>query len=114
MMRDVFQRATDQVLISKATIELASIQFAQGDKAGALASYQRLVLLGKYEDPAIRPLLREAILRSVELFQSMGRWQDVIENADRYTSEFPSADRIEEVRRIRAEAIVNLSMRAQS
>ena len=111
-LREVFTRATDQRLITRATLELAEIQLSQGDRDGALASYQRIVLLSKAEDPVIRPLFQKALYESVRLFREIGRWEDVIENANRFTSEFPQAAGAEEVRKWRSEAILRRTMGA--
>ncbi len=108
-LRDVFQRATNQVLITRATMELADIQTAQQDVSGAVASYQRIVLLGNLDNPAIRPMFRQALYRSVSLFRDMGNWNDVIENCDRFTAEFPAGEGVEDIRRWRGEAIMKLS-----
>jgi TolA-binding protein len=110
ILRDVFQRATDQRLITLATIELASLQKAMGDANGALASYQRIVLLYKLDDPAIRPLFRKALHESILLFREAGNWSDVVENSDRFTAEFPTGEGVEDVRKWRAEAIMKISM----
>jgi TolA-binding protein len=109
ILRDVFERATDQKLITQATIELASLQKAMGDSNGALASYQRVVLLGKKDDPVIRPYYREALQNSIGLFRDAGKWDDVIENSDRFTAEFPTAEGAANVRKWRSEAIMKLS-----
>jgi pentatricopeptide repeat protein len=110
ILRDVFERASDQKLITQATIELASLQKAIGDANGALASYQRIVLLGKLDDPVIRPHCRTAIFESVKLFLDAGKWEDVIENSDKFTAEFPNAEGAADVRKWRSEAIMKLSM----
>jgi TolA-binding protein len=110
ILRDVFQRATDQKLITRATIELAALQKNMGDQNGALASYQRIVLLGKKEDAQIRPYYRLALHESIRLFKDESKWDDVIENADRFSSEFPTGEGVAEVRKWRSEAIMKLSM----
>jgi tetratricopeptide (TPR) repeat protein len=112
MLRDVFERATDQKLITQATIELASLQKTLGDSNGALASYQRVVLLGKVDDPAIRPYFRTALYGSVKLFVDAGKWEDVIENSDRFTAAFPTGEGVDDVRKWRSEAIMKISMGA--
>lgn len=112
MLRDVFERATDQKLITQATVELAGLQKAMGDSNGALASYQRVVLLGKVDDPATRPYFRTALHDSVMLFRDAGKWDDVIENSDRFTAAFPTGEGVDDVRKWRAEAIMKISMGA--
>jgi TolA-binding protein len=107
VLREVFSRASDQKLINQATIALAGIQLARGDKNGALASYQRIVLLGKADDEDTRPLYREALAKSIPIFLEMGRWQDVLENCDLYTTYFPAGEQIVEVRKWREKAIMS-------
>jgi TolA-binding protein len=109
VLKDVFKRASDQVLINQATMELAEIQTAQGDKTDALASYARIVLLGKFEDPAVRPLYRDALLRSLPIQVEQERWTDVVDYSHRFMAEFPMHERAAEVRRWREKALMSLS-----
>lgn len=110
ILRDIFERSSDQKLITRATIELASLQKAMGDSNGALASYQRIVLLGKVDDPDIRPYFRTALIQSTALYREAGKWKDVIENSDLFTADFPTGEGGADIRRWRAEAIMKLSM----
>ena len=109
VLRDVFQRATNQEWIARSTIELAALQEASQDVTGALASYQRIVLVGQADDPAIRPMYRAALHHSARLFRDLGKWGEVVENCDRFTAAFPTGEGVEEIRRWRAEAILKLS-----
>ncbi len=109
VMRDVFKRASDQNLINRASLELATIQVAKGDKSAALASYQRIVLLGKVDDPGTRPLYREALLASIPLFVEMGRGKDAIENCELFTVNFPNDEKTGKVLQWKGNAMLSIS-----
>jgi len=89
VLREVFQRATDQVLMNRATLELGRIQEADGQIGEALASYQRIVLLADPNDPDIRPIFETALARGTVLQATRERWRDVIESARLYNELFP-------------------------
>lgn len=108
-LRDMFERASDQKIITRATVELAGLQKTMGDSNGALASYQRIVLLGKIDDPDIRPYFRTALHDSVSLFRDAGKWSDVVENSDRFTAAFPAGEGVGDIRKWRAEAIMKIT-----
>lgn len=114
VMRDVFKRASDQNLINRASLELAGIQLAKGDKSAALASYQRIVLLGKVDDPATRPLYREALLASIPLFVELGRSKDALENCELFTVNYPNDEKTGKVLQWKGNAMMSASMGAGS
>ena len=78
----------------------------------ALASYQRIVLLGNSDDPATRPIYEKALASSIRILVDMGHWQEAIENADQYLLKFPSGDSIVDVRKWRANAAMSASREA--
>ena len=108
VLRDVFKRANDQDLINRATIELAEIQIAKGEKKDALASYQRIVLLQSPEKPKTRPIYEVALAQSVTLFAEMERWAEALENCDRYLVHFPNGKNAGDVRKVRTKARLEL------
>ena len=85
-------------------MKLAEIQLKGNDKMGALASYQRVALLGDPNKAEQRPLIEEAILKAMTTAMELGRYQDVVESCDQYLKLFPTSERIVEVRRVRGEA----------
>lgn len=108
-LRDIFNRSSDQALLNRATVELASIQQAQGDTEAALASYQRIALLADPDNPKARSLLETSLKESVKILSDIERWQEVVENCDRYLSLFPSGESVSEVRKARTRATMRLS-----
>jgi len=109
ILKDVFKRGGDQSLINHATVELADIQLAKGDADGALASYQRIVLLADPEDPKTRPMYERALVGSIRILVDKEQWQDVIENCDLYINSFPSGGSTGDVRGWRAKAVMGKS-----
>ncbi len=110
-MHDVFSRASDAVLINRASLELAQLQLRGGQANAALASFQRIVLLGDPEHPDVRPMYEKALLGSIRLYRDVKDWGAVIENSDRYMRNFTMGAEAEQVRRWRSEALIE---RAQS
>jgi TolA-binding protein len=105
-LSDVFRYATDPALINTASFELGQIQKEEGDLEAALASFQRIALLADPDDPEIRPLIEKSLLESLDLFEEVGRYADVIDACDRYEEVFPEGDDLSEVRRRRANAVL--------
>ena len=101
---EIFRFTEDQVQVSQASLKLAEIQLKGNDKMGALASYQRVALLGDPNKAEQRPLIEEAILKAMTTAMELGRYQDVVESCDQYLKLFPTSERIVEVRRVRGEA----------
>jgi len=110
VLREVFTRASDQTLINEATLVLADLQVAEGNAIEALASYQRIVLLGNVDDSANRPVVEKALVAGIRIFADMSRWQDVIESCAQYLAQFPSGENVVEVRNWRAKAMMNVTM----
>jgi tetratricopeptide (TPR) repeat protein len=103
---DVMRYATDPVLINRAGLDLGAIQKKQGDLAGALASYQRIVLLTDPTDPKLRPMVEEASGAAIDLAIEMKRYKDLQDFCDQYLKLFPNGARVEEVRRIKADTLL--------
>ncbi len=89
VMREVFQRATDPLLMNRATLALGRIQEAGGQTAEALASYQRIVLLADANDSALQAIFETALGRSVVLLAQMERWRETLETARLYNNRYP-------------------------
>jgi tetratricopeptide (TPR) repeat protein len=105
-LSDVFRYASDPKLINRATMTLAEIQMKNGDMVDAFASLQRVALLGDRNNPEYRPIIEEAMIKSVELGAQLARHKDVIETCDDYIALFPQGKHIETIRRLRGEAIL--------
>jgi len=89
VLKEIFQRASDQLLINRATVELGRIQEAAGNTAEALASYQRIVLLADANAPGMRLIVETALGRSAVLLAKSERWREVLETARLYQEQFP-------------------------
>lgn len=103
-LSDVFRSASDALLINRASIALGAIQMQQGDKTGALASYQRVALLADPSKPEFRPLVEESLLGAIAVAMELGRYQDVQDSCDQYLKDFPAGEKIEAVRKAKADA----------
>ncbi|HMP72438.1 MAG TPA: tetratricopeptide repeat protein [Kiritimatiellia bacterium] len=108
-LRDVFNFGQDQAQLDRATMALAAVQRGHGDLVGALASYQRLVLLSDPSKPDLRPKIEEAAVASVEIARELSRWQTVVDAADQYLNIFPQGQHVAAMRRARGEAILRLA-----
>lgn len=105
-LSDVFRYATDPKLMNRATMTLAEIQVKNGDLVDALASYQRLAMLGDRNNPEFRPLIEEAMVKGIDLATQLNRHKEVIESCDDYILIFPQGKNIENIRRLRGEAVL--------
>ena len=103
-LSDVFRYADDSLLINRANLLYGEINEKKGDLKAALASYQRIALLSDPERKDLRPMIEQALLRSIELGDKLGLYQDVIDACDRYLKLFPEGEKIDFVRKAKAEA----------
>lgn len=101
---EIFRFSQDQNQVNKASMKLAEIQVKGGDKAGALASYQRIALLADPNKAEQRPMIEEAIRLGLPLAMDLGRYSDAVESADQYLKLFPTSEKVGDIRRIRADA----------
>lgn len=103
-LSDVFKYADDPLTINKASVQLGGIQVELGDKQGALASYLRVALLADPNNPELRPLVAQSLISSISLGMEMQRYQDVQDSCDQYLKLFPNGDKVEWVRKMKADA----------
>ncbi|MFH0953332.1 MAG: tetratricopeptide repeat protein [Verrucomicrobiota bacterium] len=101
---DVMKYADKPVLINQASYELGLIQKQQGDNTGALASFLRVALLADPKKPELRPYIEKSILEGIKLAMDMLRYQDVQDLCDQYLKVFPDSDKIETIRKYKADA----------
>jgi tetratricopeptide (TPR) repeat protein len=111
-LSDVFKFSDNAELNNRANLILGQVQLQQDDKDGALASFQRVALLGNPEDPAVKPLIEECILRSIPLMMELERYQDAQDSCDQYERLFPESSKIEQIRNIKREAKRKAAMSA--
>lgn len=111
-LSDIFRFANDPIQINRASMKLAEVQLRANDKAGALASYQRVALLSDPSKQEQRPFIQEALLKSVPLAMEIGRFKDAVESCDQFLQLFPTSDKVSDVRRMRAEAALQVSSAA--
>ncbi|NCD33522.1 MAG: tetratricopeptide repeat protein [Spartobacteria bacterium] len=104
VLADLFKYATDAELVNKSNLILAKVQLEQGDKEGALASYQRIVLLADGRDPKIKPLIEEALLGSIPIAMELERYPDVEDNCTMYETMFPKGKAVPKLRELRRDA----------
>ncbi|HBA86141.1 MAG TPA: hypothetical protein DCZ95_18825 [Verrucomicrobia bacterium] len=104
VLSDVFKYADKPLLINQASFNLGLIQKKMGEKAAALASFQRVALLSDPRIQELRPLIEKSLMESIALFSELQRYQDVQDCCDQYVKTFPSGDQAEAVRKIKSEA----------
>jgi TolA-binding protein len=109
---EVARFGDDPGLRTKTSYEVAHIELQRDNKKAAYASYQRVLLLEDPKNTAVRPLWEKCLLESLPLGMELGLYDDVAESCDLYLNNFPQSTRIEEVRRLRAEARLKKSQEA--
>jgi TolA-binding protein len=105
-LKDVFERAQDQVVLNRATLRLARLQVEAGQPEAALASTQRIVLLADPKEKDMAPVLEEAMALGIRLLGEQERWTDVMEQCNRYQDLYPAGAHINDVRQWRSRAAV--------
>ncbi len=95
---------------AKRDFELAGIQILQGEADGAVASYQRLVLLGDYGNPQVRPIIEQAFEAVMPMLAERKMYQDMVDDATLYLQQFPGGRLAVQARQWREKAQQNLAM----
>ena len=108
-MSKVRQYARDPEMMVKADVEMAAIQVLMGDKMGALASYQRILLFSDPSNARVRPHVEEAFESSLPLFRETARFADLLEACETYLKQFPQGQFVEKARQARNEAKAKLA-----
>jgi tetratricopeptide (TPR) repeat protein len=103
-LSDVSKFAEKPFLIYRASFDLGTIQKQRGEKQQALASFLRVALLADPNDAQLRPLIEQACFGAIELAMELQRHQDVQDSCDQYLKLFPTGDKVEEVRKAKADA----------
>ena len=96
---DIMNFASDDELMHRASLELGR---AQNDPSEKLASFQRVALLADPEKHA--DLIAEALFESLPLYLELDRPDDLIADADRLISEFPTFGKTTDINHLREEA----------
>ena len=103
-MSKVRQYARDPEMMVKADVEMAAIQELMGDKMGALASYQRILLFTDPSNVKVRPHVEQAFDCSLPLFRETGRYADMLEACETYLKQFPQGQFNTKARQARDDA----------
>jgi len=106
-LSDVFRYASDAALINRANQTLAEVQRLNGDLVEALASYQRIALLTDRTSTENLGLIEVSMFASVEIAGELKKYDQVILACDDYMKLFPQGTYIENVRKLRGEAVLN-------
>jgi TolA-binding protein len=103
-LRDVFRYAQDELLRKEADYQLALIERQAGNLNRALAGFQRIALLSDPGDAELRPLMEKSLLQSIDLFNELEQFEEVIATCNQYLETFPRGASVEEVREKRRAA----------
>jgi len=103
-LRDVFRYAQDELLRKEADYQLALIEREAGNLNRALAGFQRIALLSDPGDAELRPLMEKSLLQSIDLFNELEQFEEVIATCNQYLETFPRGASVEEVREKRRAA----------
>ena len=98
VLGDILNLASDDRMIHRASIELGR---AQSDPREKLASFQRVALLADPADPQQAPLIAEALFESLPLYVELTRYQELLLDCERLTTEFPTFGNADEIERLR-------------
>ena len=108
-------RARSDVGIGRILMLKAEAEETHGTPAGvdtyrreAIAALQGLMMFGDEDDAAVRPYIEQAFSLCLPLLVAIERWQDVVDDADRYIELFPNGPSVSEVRRFRSRANTKL------
>jgi TolA-binding protein len=108
-MSKVHQYARDPEMKVKADVEMAAIQVLMGDKLGALASYQRILLFTDPSNAKVRTHVEQAFDSSLPLFRETTRFADMLEACETYLKQFPQGQYNSKARQARDEAKAKLA-----
>lgn len=103
-LADILRLSQDNNVIQKAQFELGKLQMARGDQRQALASFQRIALLQDPNNAALRSIIEESFLKSMELALELELFDEVAQNVAQYEETFPRGQHLAQVRRLRDEA----------
>jgi tetratricopeptide (TPR) repeat protein len=78
----------------------------------AIAALQTLILLGDFNDGKVRAQMEEALHACIPLMTKIKRWQDVVDDCDKYLEMFPNGTYTVDMRKWRNEARIKLSTSA--
>lgn len=81
----------------------AETKFGTKEKAAAyrdeaVAAYQSIMMFKKPGDPAVDPFLEDAFANCLPLMLEMERWDDVVQDAQKYLNAFPNGKHVLSVR----------------
>ncbi len=91
-------------------LDLAGVQMLKGDLDGAVASYQRLVLLADYGNPKVRPIIEQAFEAVMPILSERNMNQDMVDNAALYLTQFPNGRLAVQARQWREKAQQRMAM----
>jgi len=94
---------------AQAEEEFGDRQTAEQYRRDAIAAYQTLILLANPGDPELRPIIESAYHECLPLMLEIERWEDVVEDSDRYLLEFPMGRYAVDVRNARNQARIRLA-----
>ena len=112
-MSDVLKYADKQLLVNRASSSWAMIQEQQGDKTGRAGLLPARGAAGGPEQPGRSARWwRRACWRASTLGMELKRYQDVLDSCDQYLKLFPTGEKIEEVRKAKADAKLKATPKA--
>jgi tetratricopeptide (TPR) repeat protein len=101
---DIARRATNNVMINKASLELSKAQLADGKKKEALASLMRITMFADHANPELRPILEEAYALSFPLLKELEKREDLIDTCRQYLTKFPQGTNVALVNKFKQDA----------
>jgi tetratricopeptide (TPR) repeat protein len=76
----------------------------------AIGSYQVMMMFSDHRNPDIRPHIDDAYKQCIGLMFKIGKWTDIVQDANKYLSIFPSGRNVRYVRSLKNKAVVKVRM----
>ena len=89
---------------AKAEEQFGSKEKALESRNKAIAAYEMLIMLGVFSDAQVRIHIEDAYHECVPLLLKTGKWQNVIEDCDRYVKLFSNGRYMLDMRKWKNEA----------
>jgi TolA-binding protein len=104
-LADILRLSDDNVLNQRAQFQLGLLQRQRGEPQQALATFQRITLLQDPGVEALRPIIEDSYVASVELMQELELFADVQDLVDQFETDFGSSPELGRMRQARTEAL---------
>lgn len=93
-------------LKAKAEGEFGTPEKREQYEKDAIGAYQVMMMFADHRNPEVRPHLEKAFTHALDLMFQQERWADVVTDAEKYETLFPTGQYASEIRTLKNKAIV--------